>query len=183
MKHFLCLVLLVLILTGCTTASTTNPAWRQTLKQELPELGHRNWIVVADSAYPLQTSPGVETIYTGAGQIDVVKAVLAALDETEHVKPIVHLDAELSAVPESLAPGIDAYRSELKILLKGRRVVTMPHEQLIATLDDTGKTFHVLILKTTLTIPYTSVFLQLDCAYWGPDSEKQLREIIAAQPR
>jgi hypothetical protein len=27
-----------------------------------------------------------------------------------------------------------------------------------------------------MTLPYTTVFLQLDCAYWGPDNEKRLRE-------
>jgi len=25
-------------------------------------------------------------------------------------------------------------------------------------------------------LPYTSVFLQMDCAYWGPEQEKQLRD-------
>jgi hypothetical protein len=29
-------------------------------------------------------------------------------------------------------------------------------------------------------MPYTSVFLQLDCAYWGPDAEKKLRAAISA---
>ncbi len=52
-------------------------------------------------------------------------------------------------------------------------------EELIGKLDEAGKTFHVLLLKTNLCLPYTSVFLQLDCAYWNADAEKRLR---AAKP-
>ena len=44
-----------------------------------------------------------------------------------------------------------------------------------------SKTFRVLIIKTTLTIPYTSVFLQLDCAYWSAAAESRLRAKMAAQ--
>jgi hypothetical protein len=171
---------LVLLLGGCRSAPVRpGAAWRQTLERELPVLGHRNWIVIADSAYPAQTSPGVETIYTGSTQLETLKAVLAALDRAKHVRPIIHLDAELEHVPEALAPGVAAYRSGLKSLLKDRAVLTLPHEQLIARLDEAGRTFRVLILKTDLTIPYTSVFLQLDCGYWGPDAEKQLRAAMA----
>ncbi len=172
-------IALVSLGTGCQTARVKETSWQQTLLQELPVLGHRNWIIIADSAYPAQTSPGVQTIYTEGHQLDVVKAVLAALDGARHVQPIIHVDSELQYVPETLAPGTSAYRSQLKELLKNRRVVELPHEQLIAKLDEAGKTFKVIVLKTDLTIPYTSVFMQLDCGYWGPEPEKQLREAIA----
>jgi len=33
----------------------------------------------------------------------------------------------------------------------------------------------VLVLKTTMTIPYSSVFIRLDCKYWSADAEKRLR--------
>jgi hypothetical protein len=172
--------LMVLLLAGCQGPPTrTDLAWRQTLEREMPVLGHRNWIVVADSAYPAQTSPGVETVFTSCAQLETLKAVLAALDRTRHVRPIIHTDAELEYVPEALAPGVTAYRSALKSLLKDRGALTLPHDQLIAKLDEAGRTFHVLILKTDLAIPYTSVFLQLDCGYWGPEAEKQLRAAMA----
>ena len=50
--------------------------WLKTLIKELPRFGHRNWIVIADSAYPAQTAPGIETIVTDEHQLAVVKAVL-----------------------------------------------------------------------------------------------------------
>lgn len=169
---------LAALLTGCQTPSMKSNAWRESFREQLPVLGHRNWVVIADSAYPEQVSPGVVTTYTGAGQVEVVREVLTALEGVRHVQPIVHVDAELDSVPEALAPGVEVYRSELKALLKGRRVVSLPHEELIAKLDEAGRTFRVLILKTDLAIPYTSVFLQLDCGYWGPEQERQLREAL-----
>ncbi len=60
---------------------------QQQLRQEIPLLGHRNWIMIVDSAYPLQVSPGVETIETNADQLEVTREVLAALDHSIHVTP------------------------------------------------------------------------------------------------
>jgi hypothetical protein len=158
--------------------SDAQESWQKTLKQQLPLLGHRNWIVIADSAYPWQTAPGIETINTGASQLEVIHAVLQALGEVQHVRPIIYLDAEMPHVPEADAPGITAYREALTKLLGSHEAQSLPHEKIIAKLDDAGKTFHVLLLKTNLTIPYTSVFLQLDCAYWNADAEKRLRETL-----
>lgn len=74
--------------------------WQQKVNEELPLMGHRNWIVIVDSAYPLQSSSGVETIETGAGQLAVVDYVLDALKHSQHVRPLVHTDKELAYVPE-----------------------------------------------------------------------------------
>ena len=153
--------------------------WKETLHHSLPLLGHRNWIVVADSAYPWQVSPGVQTINTGASQQDVVRAVLEVLATTKHVKPTVYVDREMEFVPEDAAPGISAYREELSKILAGAEVSKLPHEQIIGKLDAAGQTFHVLLLKTNMTIPYTSVFLQLECGYWNAASEKRLRDLMA----
>jgi hypothetical protein len=150
-------------------------AWKTKLHDELPLLGHRNWIAIVDSAYPLQTSAGVETIATGADQLDVLRAVLDELSKTKHVKPVVFTDLELTRVPESDAPGITAYRDNLAKVLGARPVQSLLHEKIISQFDDAGKTFHILILKTNLTIPYTSVFLRLECGYWNADAEQRLR--------
>ncbi len=155
-------------------------AWRAKLHQQLPLLGHRNWIVVADSAYPWQTAPGVETVDTGSDQLEVVRAVMTELGRMKHVRPIVYTDAELPFVAEHAAPGVTAYRDALKGVLARHEAASLPHEQIIGKLDEAGKTFHVLVLKTRLTIPYTSVFLQLDCGYWNAESERELRRIMGA---
>ncbi len=163
-----------------TFTSLSQSDWQARFHQELPLLGHRNWIVIADSAYPLQTAPGIETLYVDADQLEVVGFVLAELAKSRHIKPIIYTDAELKYVPENRAPGITNYRQELDRMLANRTVSKLAHEAIIAKLDEAGKKFKVLLIKTRLTLPYTSVFLQLDCAYWNVDSENELRAAMKA---
>ena len=165
------------------TASTSpapRPPWRAILDERLPLLGHRNWIVVADSAYPWQASAGIETIVTGQDHVTVVRGVLEAIAGSRHVRPVVHLDAELPFVAEAHAPGITACREALAAALGGLAVVSLPHEDVIALLDEAGRTFRTLLLKTTLALPYTSVFVRLGCGYWSAEAEQALRAAIAA---
>jgi hypothetical protein len=155
--------------------------WRTRVRQEMPLMGHRNWIAVVDSAYPLQISPGIETIETDSDQLEVVRRVLHEVGESKHVRPVIFTDAELKSVPEDEAPGVTYYRDSLNHFLEefndGKTEVhSLAHEEIISKLDDAGKTFHVLVLKSTLTIPYTSVFIRLDCGYWTDEQEKRLRE-------
>ena len=163
-------------MTGCATTAKTD--WRQAVDEQLPALGHRNWIVVADSAYPRQSAPGINTIYTGADHLETLRTVLQKLDAAEHVTPVILLDAELKHVAEKDAPGVQAYRRELRSMLEGEQIKTMNHEDIIRELDEGSKLFNILLLKTDLTIPYTSVFLQLDCKYWSAEKEMRLRKAL-----
>jgi hypothetical protein len=89
-------------------------------------------------------------------------------------------DAELAEVPEADALGITEYRTELAELIsacEGHR--SLPHEEIIAKLDKAAAMFNVLILKTNLAIPYTSVFFELDCKYWNAKAEERLRRAMA----
>jgi hypothetical protein len=154
--------------------------WQTRLQQAMPLLGHRNWIMIVDSAYPLQSSAGVETLETNTDQMEVIRQVLGAIDSSIQVRPIVYMDAELPYVPEKDAPGVTAYREGIKSVLAGRKITSLPHEQIIAKVDEVGKTFHILVLKTTMTVPYTSVFLQLNCKYWSDDAEAAMRKAMSA---
>ena len=145
---------------------------------ELPILGHRNWIVVADSAYPSQAREGIKTVYVGGDQLTVIGAVLEVLDTARHVQPKIYTDAELAHVPEADAPGIGQYRTRLAAMLGDRRPTAKPHIEIIEQLDETAKTFHVLLLKTDLTLPYTTVFMELDCGYWSEEKEARLRAAL-----
>ena len=178
-KHIATIALLAALIgmTGCGTMRD----WRSTLDERLPVYGHRNWIVVADSAYPSQSAPGIETIHTGQGQIEVLKKVLEAVEEAPHVQAKVMVDRELEHVAEADAPGIEAYRQQLKAVLAGKQVIVKPHEDIIRKLDEGSRLFNVLLLKTDMTLPYTSVFLELDCGYWNAGKEQRLRQSIAAK--
>ena len=158
----------------------SNNGWKAKVAEELPLLGHRNWILVVDSAYPLQASPGVETIETNADQLDVIRYVLGAIHGSIHVRPLIYMDAELPFVPNSDAPGASAYRAEIGDILHGYSIEAMPHDKVLASIDETSKQFHVLVLKTKMTVPYSSVFFRLDCKYWGADAEKRMRAKMSA---
>jgi len=168
---------LVSVLTAAAADRPSND-WRMRLAEELPLLGHRNWIAIVDSAYPLQTSSGIETVETDSDQLEVVKTVLEQIGGAKHVRPVIFTDAELKAVPESDAAGVTAYRQALGHLLGDAGAQSLPHEEIISRLDEAGKTFHILVLKTKMTIPYTSVFIRLECGYWSADAEKRLREAM-----
>jgi RbsD / FucU transport protein family len=164
------------------TAFAQQKPWRDVLNQRLPYYGHRNWIVIADSAYPLQSAPGIETIVSNESQIETVRHVLAAVTRSPHVRPVVYTDMELKYVSEEDAVGIAAYRQLLSgifdKLLPDQKIVSIGHEDIINKLDAASKTFNVLIIKTNMVLPYTSVFLELRAGYWGDDAERRLRETI-----
>lgn len=152
--------------------------WERQFTSSLPLYGHRNWVVVADSAYPAQSSPGIDTIVARADQVHVLKRVLAAILASPHVKANVYTDQELGFVAEQDAPGITEYRLQLTELLRGKAAHQLRHEEIISKLDQAAQTFRVLIIKTNMTIAYTSVFLELDCAYWSAAAEQRLRSAM-----
>jgi hypothetical protein len=151
------------------------PDWEHTIEERMPLFGHRNWLVVADAAYPAQSRPGIETILSGESQKATLETLLAHLRTCRHVRPIVYVDRELEFVDEKDAPGVGSYLQWLQTTLKGLTVNYTPHEEIIAKLDRAAQMFSILIIKSTMAIPYTSVFIELDCGYWDADSEARLR--------
>jgi len=154
---------------------TTASEWDQKLRNVLPLFGHRNWIVVADAAYPMQSNPGIETIFADADSTRVLQTVVDSIAASTHVCARVYLDAELRLVAEEDAHGVAKYQQQLDELLQHGSPVHLPHEQIIAKLDESAKLFRILIIKTPMTIPYTSVFFELDCGYWNAAFEQRLR--------
>lgn len=77
---------------------------------------------------------------------------------------------------ELLAPVISAYREQLTSILDGAGAKTRPHDEIIAQLDADAETFTVLLFKTDMVLPYTSVFIRLDCGYWTAEKEAALRQ-------
>ncbi len=178
----------LLILWHCyvllATAAAAQPAkpWRATLDDRLRIYGHRNWVVVADSAYPLQSNPAIETIFSSENQVETVRHTFESIAKISHLRAIVYTDRELQFVAEQDAVGIGAYRQLLygtfDTYLHDQKPATIPHETIIHNLDEASKTFNVLIIKTNMALPYTSVFFELRAGYWGDDAERRLRERI-----
>jgi hypothetical protein len=153
--------------------------WKKELRELLPLLGHRNWIVVTDMAYPLQTQPGIKTVYAGEDYFTVIEYVYKAIEGEKHIKPLIYQDRELSFMDDGDAEGVEAFRRQIQALM-GDKLISMPHESIIGRLDEVSRMFSVLIIKTPLTIPYTSTFFELDCGYWGSAKKAALQRKIAA---
>jgi Ni/Fe-hydrogenase subunit HybB-like protein len=150
--------------------------WKKEFDQVLPLLGHRNWILVVDKAYPSQSAPGITTIDTQAPLPAVLEKVVAAIKASSHVKPIFYTDKELGFITESMAPGVAALRKELARVLAGAQTQTLLHDSVFAKLAEASKLFNVVILKTESVVAYSSVFIELDCAYWSAEKEQALRK-------
>jgi hypothetical protein len=157
------------------------PTWEEILKDRLQLYGHRNWLVIADSAYPAQSRPAIETIVADEEQTTVLERAFAILGGCKHIKPNIYTDKELAFVREEDAPGVSSYREKLGTLLTGSEIRVLPHEEIIAKLDHAGVLFRVLVVKTNMRIPYTSVFFELDCGYWSTQGEKRLRAAMKSR--
>ena len=109
--------------------------------------------------------------------LEPISASLLALDEKRRAAILASEQAQArrnsaskeigdakKAKDDARAAALMAEVAELK--------TTMPQ------LDQAAKTFHVLIIKTNMTLPYTSVFLQLSASYWGDEEEQRLRQAI-----
>src|ERR1700744_5304551 len=180
-RPFISAAFLGLLLIATVAAPAQQEDWQATLAHILPLMGHRNWIMIVDSAYPLQSWSAVKTLETNTDQLEVIQKVLSAINSSIHVRPVVYMDAELPFLKEKDAPGVEAYREKIKAEFMGQKITSLPHDQIIARVDEVGKTFHIVVLKTTMTVAYTSVFLQLNCKYWSDEAEAQLRKAMSAK--
>lgn len=156
-------------------------SWEALLKDRLQLFGHRNWLVIADSAYPAQSRHGVETIMADEAQTTALVKTFEILHECKHIKPIIYTDTELAFVLEEDAPGITSYRNQLSDLLSGYEVRALLHEEIISRVDRMSDVFRVLSIKTNMRIPYTSVFVELDCGYWNAQAEVRLRTAMRSK--
>lgn len=152
---------------------TENKNWDTLLLEDINLLGHRNWIVVTDMAYPLQSQAGIKTIFTGDSYEDVLKTTHAIIESSPHVQANIYQDSEINLLDDSDIEGIGKLKAEISAIL-GDKVVYEEHEKLIAKLDEVSKVFNVIILKSTLAIPYTTTFFELDCKYWNGEKQKTL---------
>jgi L-fucose mutarotase/ribose pyranase (RbsD/FucU family) len=157
---------------------TESPDWKTEIEQTVKLFGHRNWIVIADGAYPEQSNPAIKTITIDDSQLEAVEFVSHLIEKATHVSANIFIDKEMAYVAEKDAHGIKKYRKDLTGVLKGKPVKTMLHEDIIRELDSSAKLFNVLIIKTDLAIPYTSVFFQLECGYWNAEAENNMRQLL-----
>lgn len=180
-KYIIAAVLAVTLLACRNNTKDMNnenqTSWQERLEAAMPLLGHRNWIVITDMAYPLQSSPGIETIVADEDFGTVLTKVKAEIDSSAHVFAHVYHDRELDYLTDSIAPGVSKVKAAVNETF-GTEAKSMEHEDIIKKLDNASKLYKILIIKTPLTVPYTSIFLELDCKYWSAEGQKKLDELM-----
>jgi D-ribose pyranose/furanose isomerase RbsD len=165
---------------GPAQSSPSTADWQTTLQQRLPLYGHRNWIVVSDAAFPVYSQSGIETIVANQDLPSVLNYVAKAISSSKHVRAATFVDQELEFVPEEDYPGVTHLREEINRTFGKSSPSSIPHAAALFKIDEAGKTFRVLFIKTNTTIPYTSVFMRLDCGYMTDEIERKIRDAIAA---
>lgn len=153
-------------------------SWLDQFNARLPLLGHRNWVVVADAALPEQ-SVGGETLYADEPLDDVLRKVSEALNKAQHVRPVAWRDMEVNYLTDEETPGIDEVKSGTRAVLEGSEVRFEVHPTILKKLTEASQSYTILTIKTPTFLPYTSVFFELDCGYWTPKMESELRERMA----
>ena len=168
----------LILLASCTNTQSPSEktSWKTILDHDLHLLGHRNWILVVDKAFPEQSAGGMKYLYAEEDLLPTLEYVLEKIENSGHVRPVIYRDRELEFLTEEQVPGIDSFRAGAEKVLGGKEVQTLLHYEVFAMLEESSSLFRVLVIKTNCRLPYTSVFLELDCSYWGPEDVQVLRE-------
>ncbi len=151
--------------------------WKKQFNDTLHLLGHRNWILVVDKAYPLQSANGIEYINTCEKHEDVLNYVLDEVAQASHIKPIVYTDKEFEVLAQ-LGEKEAAMVESMNKIMSNVDVNSILHDEIFTKLDAASKLFNVLVIKTESTVAYSSVFIELDCGYWTAEKEAKLRSLI-----
>lgn len=180
--NFLILIFLLTV-AGCSQLENRSkklpPAdWKTQFSEQLPLLGHRNWILVVDKAFPQQNAPGIITINTGEALLPVLQYTLNQINESTHVRPLFYTDKELNYITEKQVPEIEKFKTDLFGIIPSGQTQTLLHDSVFVKIAKASELFRIIVLKTEHVIPYSSVFLQLDCKYWSGENENLLREAI-----
>lgn len=172
-------IILSLVLVACETVSQTeqnDENWKEEIAENIPLLGHRNWIVITDKAFPIQTKAGIEMIYAEGSYENVLSFVTDQLNSSTHIYGHFYQDKELTFLDESICPGIDDYRLIQDQYIPKNKVQYINHESLLNRIDSISSFYKVLVVKTNLVLPYTSTFIELDCKYWNSEKQQLLND-------
>ncbi len=145
------------------------------VKKKIDLMGHRNWVLLVDSAFPEQNSVGTQTIMVEGGILENLEWLLDMTNAAPHVDPKIYRDLELDFLKDDMVDGISDFKVGLERLFKNKDVNPLLHDKVFELLDQEAALFSVLVIKTEELMPYTSVFLRLDCGYWDEEQEQALR--------
>lgn len=174
-------IIFLTCLSACTKKKSESdtaklPDWKTEVDAHLSGFGHRNWILIVDKAFPAQNTNGLITIDTKENLQEALLYTLQHIAKSTHIKPIVYTDKEFAYLNSKQVSQIVEYRNLRTDILQKYNPQVLLHDSVFVKINQASKLFKVLVLKTNEVIPYSSVFIELDCKYWSPEKEKTLRE-------
>lgn len=137
--------------------------WKDRLIELLPLFGHRNWIIVADGAFPMSSQPGIETIHSFDTLPNTLSQVLEMIGKCPHLRPEAMLADELNGLPADIA---EPLRTEVLGQVSDYRPYFESHVTILQEMYRHASNYRILMIKTHAYVPFTSAFLKLECGYW-----------------
>lgn len=156
----------ILLLGGCGSGPDQTPAlWAGIVEREVDALGIQNWIIVAESSFPVVSGLGVRTLVLDSEIPQIVDCIVNHLEKSESVAPSFNTALELSFVSNDRGPGIDYLREQHNEALHGHQVRQMDNRSLTLLAHSDASKYAILVLKSKTALPYSSVFIELDSGY------------------
>ncbi len=159
-----------------SSITDSHPEWIRTLDSEIEKLGSFNWIVIAEPSFPSYSKSGITTVTAPVNSAEALEAVFQIIDSHSHVRPRIYITTESQFISENETPGITSYRADIKRVFDGRKHQALNSAALELLLTDAKKKYKVLVIKTLTTLPYDSIYLELESGYWDGVSETSLRK-------
>jgi hypothetical protein len=171
-------LLFAIAVSGCASSKPLAYSWDEKVEMRLKAMGERNWIVIAESGYPLVTDSAYRTVNSDEDLLYLVKYLLGEIADSPHVKAVVYREKELERIQERDAPGVDAFRGKFAKLTQQAEVQAVPRADARKLVAEAAKNHQVLVLKSEGVMPYSTVYVKLASGYWDEGREKRLREAI-----
>lgn len=153
-------------------------SWVGSVDNEISSLGAYNWIIIAESSYPTSGRSGTRTLFSPERIPATLDQVLQSIDSSGHVKGRLYMAREVQQLTPDYAPGIEGFKKSLEKHLHGREIQHLPQRSLKILKESAERNFQILMVKTQTTLPYTSIYIELESGYWDSESETALRRQI-----
>ncbi len=173
---------LYLLLQGCAMFEHRQSPWKAAVHRHTSQLGFRNWIIIAEASFPALGRTGVMQVPANVEIPEALDYVLKDIDQSQHVKPSIFFTRESQVIDNDSAPGIDLLRQKVRQSIQEMATTTMEQDSLLTVLQDINRSFDVLIIRTNTTLPYSSIFIELQPGYWDAESEDKLRQRMQTKP-
>ncbi len=106
--------------------------------------------------------------------------MISGLDDLGHAGATAWISSELEKIPDLDATGIVKIHQDIRRILSEAKITikVASEQELLRRIEADAADYNVLVVKSRTPLPYTTVYLHLDCRYWDESREKRLRDAL-----